>query len=147
MKPNDDYRSMFDKKHLGAWDLQDRDVTVEITKCVQGELRNKQGKDRKPIVHLKGTEKTFPLCKTNADAIANMYGPKVSAWVGKRITIYPTMVPFGSQMVAAIRIRPGVPAASKKSEAVESQPVDEAMRAAQAAAADGVTSDNPDEGP
>lgn len=44
------------------------------------------------------------LCKTNAFCLREMFGSKVAGWIGKRITIFPTRVPFGSKQVDAIRV-------------------------------------------
>lgn len=129
-----DYRSMFDRKYIGAWDLGGKDVTVEIAKVVGEELRNRSGSNRKPVVYFRNTEKGFALNKTNAGIIAAMYGNDTAAWVGKRITIYPTQTSFGSAQVDAIRVRPGIP--QGKPGKVEERPVDEEMRAAQERAAE-----------
>ena len=109
-----DYRGMFDREYLGAWDLQGRDVTLTITRCVAGELTGSGGKKaKKPLVYFKGkggTEtKPLALNKTNGKLIAGMYGPDTTAWVGKKITIYATTTSFGGDTVECIRVRPGIP--------------------------------------
>ena len=142
-RENDDVRSMYDKKHLGAWDLDGRDVTVEIAKVTRGELKNKAGTDKKPIVHFRGTEKTLPLNVTTRDIVAGMYGYKAKDWVGKCVTLYPTQVPFGPRTIDAIRVRPKVPDARRKVEGIESRPVDPEMRAKQDEAAELASGENP----
>lgn len=130
-----DYRSMFDRDYLGVWDLQGRDVTVRIARVVAGTLTAPGGrKSKKPVVYFEKTEKGLALNKTNAKTIAGMYGNDTSAWIGKRITLYPTMTDFGGQPVEAVRVRPTVPQA--KSRGVASQPVDPDVRARQEAARD-----------
>lgn len=128
-----DYRSMFDRTHLGAWDLAGRDVTVTIAEVRAETISNGKQKNKRPVLKLRNTEKTFLCNKTNARAIAAMYGPNTDAWVGQRITLYPTTTDFGGQSVDAIRVRPTIPQA--RGTAVRSQPVDPEMRARQDAAA------------
>jgi hypothetical protein len=131
-----DYRSMFDRKFVGAWDLGGKDVTVKIAKVKAETLRNRAGADKKPVVYFEGTSKGFALNKTNSKTIAAMYGNDTDAWIGKSITIYPSKTSFGNDEVDAIRVRPSVPDAKKKTETIANDvPVDEAMRAAQEEAA------------
>lgn len=122
-----DYRSLYDKDYIGAWDLKDKDVTVTIVKVKGGELTGPGGrKSKKPVVYMKGTEKGFALNATNGKAIAGMYGNHVENWVGKRITLYKstTRNPNGDGEVECIRVRPqipaGKPAADPQDEAVGS---------------------------
>lgn len=107
-----DYRALYGKEFLGAWDLP-RDVTLTIDKVSQGALP-KSGTskvDKRPIVHFAGTPKTLVLNATNGKAIAGMYGPIVEKWTGKRITIFATTTSFGGTTVECIRVRPKAPAA------------------------------------
>lgn len=106
-----DYRSMFDRDYIGAWDLGGKDVVVTIASVKAGELRAQGNrKEKKPIVYFVGKEKGFALNKTNAKTIAQLYGNDTTEWVGKRITIFPTTTTFGSDIVDCIRVRPRIPA-------------------------------------
>lgn len=108
-----DYRSLYDKDFIGAWDLKDKDVTVTITKVIGGSLVGPGGrKAKKPVVYMRGTEKGFALNSTNGKTIAAMYGNMVEQWAGKRITLYKstTRNPNGDGEVECIRVRPKVPA-------------------------------------
>lgn len=60
---------------------------------------------RKPEISFEGTDKTFICNKTNREAIAYVYGKEMDDWIGKQITLYPTVVPFGDKNVEAIRVR------------------------------------------
>lgn len=110
-----DYRSLYDKDYIGAWDLKEKDVTVTITKVIGGNLVGQGGrKTKKPIVYMRGTEKGFAINATNGKTIARMYGNHVEDWVGKRITLYKstTRDPSGGDAeVECIRVRPQAPAA------------------------------------
>lgn len=129
-----DYRSMFDRKYVGAWDLGGKDVTVKIVQVKAENLQNRSGSNKKPVVYFAGTDKGLALNKTNAKIIADMYGKNTDEWVGKLITIYPTQTQFGRDEVDAIRVRPTIP--KGKAGAIVEQPVDDIMRAKQEAAAD-----------
>ena len=45
------------------------------------------GKKNKPIIHLEGSDKTLVLNKTNARAVAGLYGRKTEGWIGKRVSL------------------------------------------------------------
>jgi hypothetical protein len=47
---------------------------------------------------------------TNAKAMARLHGEEITAWKGKRVTLYPTQTQFGNKMVDCIRVRDTVPA-------------------------------------
>jgi len=105
-----DYRSMFDRDYIGSWDLNGRDVVVTIAKVEAKELTSQGNrKTRKPVVFFEGKEKGLALNKTNAKAVAGMYGTKTEEWVGKKITLYPTQTAFGHETVDCIRVRPSIP--------------------------------------
>lgn len=110
MTTTTDWRGMFDREYIGAWDLAGGDVHVTIEKVEAGTLVAPGGKkNKKPVVYFRGTPKGFALNKTNAKAIASMYGNDTAAWIGKRITIYPTQTQFGGDTVECIRVRPTPP--------------------------------------
>lgn len=128
-----DWRSMFDREYIGAWDLpKGRDVVCVIEKVKAGELVAPGGrKSKKPVVYFQGKEKGFALNKTNAKAIASMYGNDTARWVGKPIAIHATTTMFGSEQVECIRVRPTAPRKPRTREEVPTEPASEA-------AADGV---------
>lgn len=115
-----DVRKMYEKDFIYAYDLEGRDVTVTIERVVAGTISGKGGKSsKKPVVYFKGSRKGLGLCITNARIIAQLFGSFDSEkWIGKRITLYPTTTQFGSDTVECVRIRPMVPAASVKSDAL-----------------------------
>lgn len=105
-----DFRTLYDKEHLGSWDLQGRDVTVTIEWVRQGKAKSKDGKEaKKPLIKFRGKEKTFLCNVTNGNTIAAMYGPDVKEWTDKRITLYGSTTSVGGATVDCIRIRPGIP--------------------------------------
>lgn len=105
-----DYRAMFDREMLGAFELQGRDVIVTIERVEAGVLTSEGNKKtKKPILYFKGRERKLAINKTNGKVLANMFGNDTRKWVGQAITIYPTQTKFGKDTVDCIRIRPQQP--------------------------------------
>ena len=106
-----DYRTMFNKDYIGAWDLNGKDQTVTIERVEARELVSGQArkKDKRPVAWFKGATKGFVMNTTNCRTVASMYGTNTDAWIGKKITIYPTVTDVGGQSTDCIRVRPGVP--------------------------------------
>lgn len=122
-----DYRSMFDRDYIGAWDLKGKDVTVVITRVEAKKLRNQKGQATKPVIFFEHAAKGFACNKTNGKTIAGMYGPDTDQWVGKAITLYATTTTFGSDSVECIRVRPMVPKrTSARSQELDAQPAPDA---------------------
>lgn len=109
-----DYRTFFDKEHLGAWDLGGRDVIVVIEAVRAGKVGHGEKQSKKPILKFRGKEKTLACNVTNARTIAQLYGNDTREWVGKAITIFPTTTSFGRETVDCVRIRPQAPRGKEK---------------------------------
>ncbi len=108
-----DYRRMFDdKEHLYAYDLEGREVTIQIEKVSAGELMGEKGrKSKKPMIKFVGKDKKLAVNKTNGKTIAKLYGKDTDDWAGKWITIYPTTTEFGGETMDCIRVKPIEPRA------------------------------------
>lgn len=115
---------LFPGKYLKAADLRGQAVPVTIENIdPRSELQMRNGgKERKPVVYLKGKDKAWVLNKTNAHLIAEVHGTEVTAWVGKTVVIKGEKVRFGAQVVDAVRVDV---AASKARLAAGGDPRDE----------------------
>src|SRR5882762_7099385 len=125
-----DYRALYDREYVGAWELQGKDVVVKISKVIGGELTAIGGrKSKKPVISLEGKEKKMICNKTNAKVIAALYGNLVEDWVGKRITLFVGMTrdPSTGGDIECLRVRPTAPAGKGPAQA----PDDETLEAAQ----------------
>lgn len=114
-----DYRSLYDKDYIGAWDLTDGDMVIKMREVKGGELTGQGGrKAKKPVVYFEGSPKGFALNATNGKTIAALYGNYVEKWKGKSITLYKstTRSPDGSGDVECIRVRPQAPNAIEDDE-------------------------------
>jgi glutamine synthetase type III len=97
---------LFPSKYAKAADLRGKNVPVVIERIVPREKLMMQGgkSDQKPVVYLRGKEKGWILNKTNARAIAKVYGPEITAWLGKTVVIMSAEVEARGEMVEAIRV-------------------------------------------
>ncbi len=109
------YKSFFDPgEFLECADLAGKEVTVEITGVAQGVLGRGGKESKKPVVSMVGAKKKFALNKTNGKIIAKLYGPDVSVWKGKLITLFGTTTQFGGETVECVRVKPVVPPAKSR---------------------------------
>lgn len=113
-----DYRSMFDKEYLGAWDLvKGKNIVLVIERVEAKELNNGKNKNRKPVVYFRGKTKGMAINATNGKAIAGMYGTDTVSWIGKPIAVYATTTTFGHDTVDCLRVRPQVPQMQQQAKA------------------------------
>lgn len=89
--------------YLKASDLMGKARTVTIA---GGHPKEFDDGKTKLVLSFKGTDKTLVLNATNANMIADSYGPDSDAWTGKAIELRPERVNFAGKMVDAIRCYP-----------------------------------------
>lgn len=125
------FRLLFQDEYLAAPDLHDKDVTVTIARVQVETLTREDGKEDRPVVHFeemlrrpKKDQKRWVLNKTNAKAIAKLYGPETEGWRGKRITLFPSTCKAFGEVVECIRVRPKRP--PEKTERASSKPAEPA---------------------
>jgi len=97
---------LFPSNYLRAADL-DGDTIVTIQRITQEDFNGEQ----KPILLLQDS-KGLVLNKTNSNTIAQLHGDEIDGWSDKRITLFPTTVPFRGDLVPAIRVKNEVPSNS-----------------------------------
>ena len=68
------------------------------------------GEDTALVCYFQGAKKGLVLNKTNANTIAELYGPQTENWHGRVITLFPTQVDYQGRQVPAIRVRTQRPA-------------------------------------
>jgi hypothetical protein len=97
---------LFPSKFVKAADLRGKNVTVTIERIQPKEklVMNGGKTDYKPVIFLKGKEKGWILNKTNARAIAKIYGPELTNWLGRDVVIMATEVEARGELVEAIRV-------------------------------------------
>lgn len=105
-----DGKLLHPSQYLDAVEFHGKDVSLTIAKVERTELMVVGGAKKAGIViHFEKTAKKLVLNKTNAGVIADLHGTAAEAWVGKRITLFPTTCKFGRDTVACIRVRDKIP--------------------------------------
>lgn len=91
---------IYPSKWFRAADLkgQANQVTIRDVDC--GEVGEKQ----QIILIFNGEWKPLGLNKTNAQAIADLYGSDTDDWIGASLVLFPTRVDFQGKMVDAVRV-------------------------------------------
>lgn len=112
----DDIRAFYNTMVFRVWHLGGKERTFRIervqriTKVIMGE------QERRALLRLsdsKGRPVPLPLelNPTNRKTIQGLYGNRPKDWVGKLITLYPTMTDSPQGQVDCIRVRPDIPGA------------------------------------
>lgn len=99
------WRKNFDYRFIAAEELGG-EVKVVIKSFSQEEAFNGKTKEIVPVIWFEKTEKGMVLNRTNSKVIARVLNsPYMEDWVGKEITLYPTMVQAFGQPTLAIRVK------------------------------------------
>jgi hypothetical protein len=101
----------YPSKYLKAADLNGKNVTVTIKSAEVEEIGF--DKERKIVLSFVGKDKQFVCNKTNAGAIAKMFGAETNDWAGQRITLCAREVEFQGSTVPALRVLSQKPEAHK----------------------------------
>ncbi len=118
----------FPSEYVSAAEFKDKegkpkDYTLTIQAVGKEQVQMSDGgKTAKMIIRFKETAKKLICNVTNADSIAQMYGTKAEAWVGKSVTFYPTQCMAFGDMVECLRVREKVPTPSTNGKAGEKLP-------------------------
>lgn len=117
------WKKLTNPNYLGSYSLTPgQDLTVTISKVVQEEVMNMNGKKEKAIVAYLQGQKPVILNKTNCKTISKMYDtPYIEQWAGKQITFFAAKVDAFGEKVEALRIRPTIPN-NKKPQLNENHP-------------------------
>lgn len=72
-------------RFICAHDLRGRAHTVQIEKWVEEAVYNRETREteQRLVLYFAGKHKGFPLNKTNARKIAQLYGPDPDGWLEK----------------------------------------------------------------
>jgi len=84
------YDALFPGRFLKAGLFEGKNVTLTLKDANLEELEGDDGKKVKAILSFNETELELVCCKTNGLSIKHMFGDKLSGWVGKRVTFFPS---------------------------------------------------------
>lgn len=94
---------IYQSKYLSSSDLQGKEPTVTIT---QVEVEKMNDGETKLCIYVNNKAKGIVLNKTNAKAVAALYGDESSRWVGRKVKLVTVWSDFQGKPVQAIRIIP-----------------------------------------
>ena len=101
----DTYSELYPGRFLKADMLKGKRVTLTIKNIDVEELIGEKNKaEPKVVVSFVERPLEYVMPKTNGFCMKRMWGNDPHAWVGKRVTIYPTTTKFGREDVDCIRI-------------------------------------------
>ena len=98
-----DVDSLFESQWVRACDLRGQPRTVTIAKITTEVVGRFE--EHLPVIWFDGKKKGMVLNKTNAAAIAEIYGRETDHWLGQPITLFPTTAKVEGRVVPAVRIR------------------------------------------
>lgn len=84
------FDELYPGRFLKAGLLKGQKSTVTVTDVHLEELEGEKGVEQKVIISMAGKKMQLVLCKLNGLCVKAMFGPSISAWIGKRITLWPT---------------------------------------------------------
>lgn len=84
-----DWDELYPGRFIKAGELLGKQVTLKIKSVDLDELEGDKGKKIKGVITFEQTPKQLALNRTNGVCLREMFGRKLSGWVGKRITIHP----------------------------------------------------------
>lgn len=85
------FDELYPGRFLKAGLLQGKQVTITISDVDTEELEGDDGKKLKAIISFKETPMKLVACKTNGICLKLMFGPNLDNWIGKRVTLFPSL--------------------------------------------------------
>lgn len=89
VKPSN-FDELYPGRFIKAGLLKGKKIPVTIADIYFEDLEGEKGPEQKVIVTMTGKKMQLVLCKLNAICVKAMFGPSLSAWIGKRIVLWPT---------------------------------------------------------
>lgn len=105
------WRALVDSRFLNHAALDGKDCTVKIRDIKVAEVETNIGKSNKAHMFFDGKQKPMLCGVTVLSTIAKLYGDDYKGWIGKSITIYPTVIETTKGATGALRVRPKAPGA------------------------------------
>lgn len=84
------FDDLYPGRFLKAGMFKGQKVTLTITDVVREELEGEDGTKHKVLVSFRERPLQLVTCKTNGLCMRAMFGDDVRAWVGKRVTLFPS---------------------------------------------------------
>jgi hypothetical protein len=95
---------LYPSKYFKAADIPPgREMRLTIREIVQEEMGDDE--EEKPVVYFLNERRGLVLNRTNADAIAEVYGEETDDWEGKPVILFPATTRFGTKRVDCLRVK------------------------------------------
>jgi hypothetical protein len=96
-----------------------KDTVLTIQRVVVEELENQRGKQERPVIFFKETDKGMVLGnKTNVRQMVKLLGSETDDWIGKRVALFRVEISAFGKMQPVIRLRDFIPQAPKSGKKV-----------------------------
>ncbi len=102
------WRALVDSRFLNHAMLDGKDCTVKIRDIKLAMVETNTGKGNKAHLYFEGKEKPMLAGVTVLSSIAKLHGDDYKGWLGKSITIYPTVIETRTGPTGTIRVRPKI---------------------------------------
>ena len=96
------YTDIYRSSYMKADDLNGRTAKHTIVGCTAEVV----GEDKRLVLAFSDNDRPLVLNKTNANSLAELYGPETGGWEGKAINLVPSTTSYQGKMVKCIRISP-----------------------------------------
>jgi hypothetical protein len=104
-----DVNQVYQSEFLRAAQLKGQTRRATIEGAATEILGQGERAQQKIVLKLVGVKQRLPLNKTNAQALASVWGPMTDHWLQRQIDLRPEKVLFSGNMVDSIRIQPVQP--------------------------------------
>ena len=96
------YTDIYRSSYMKADDLNGRTAKHTIVGCTAEVV----GEDKRLVLAFSDNDRPLVLNKTNANSLAELYGPETGEWEGKAIKLVPSTTSYQGKTVKCIRISP-----------------------------------------
>lgn len=85
------FDDLYPGRFLKAGNFDGKKVTLTIKDYDREMLEGDDGKKSKAIISFEETDRQLVACKTNGLCLKEMFGADLTAWVGKRVILFPSV--------------------------------------------------------
>jgi len=104
------YQALFQGEYLKAAEFGTTEPTLTITDIKLEKLQSLKPEEEdktktKGVVYFREVDRGWVINRTNAECLRGMFGDETGDWIGKRVTLFATMVALGAKKELGIRVK------------------------------------------
>lgn len=104
------FRDVVPTTYICNADLKGKDRTLTIARFEIEEMFANNQKRSRPVLYFKEAKKGLVVNSTINGVMCRLHGQEMESWVGKRVTLYPTVDDRGGGGAKdVVRVRPTIP--------------------------------------